>query len=103
MIRCLQCGKELGGERVDGSVPYISASIIGDEYTESYYLCPDCRVYTVEIYRDRFSGEDTISLAGPISESEGRAKIEIIKQCPEPWNKQCRCKAHRSYFGKWLD
>jgi hypothetical protein len=27
----------------------------------------------------------------------------LIKQCPEPWNKKCRCEAHRAYFGGWLD
>jgi len=76
---------------------------MGDEYTESYYLCPHCGVFTVEVYHDRFLGGDNVSLRGPISKSEGEAKIELIRQCPEPWNKNCRCEAHRSYFGRWLD
>jgi hypothetical protein len=76
---------------------------MGDEYIESYYLCHGCDVYTVEVYHDRFLGEDDISLRGPVSRSEGKGKIELIGKCPEPWNKKCRCEAHRSYFGKWLD
>jgi len=99
VIRCLQCGNELSGQK---SVPSISGEIMGDEYTESYYLCSHCGVYTIEVYHDRFSGEDTVSLRGPISKSQGEAKIALIRQCPEPWNKRCRCKAHRAYFGKWL-
>jgi len=35
----------------------ISGSIMGDEYTESWYYCPDCEVYTLEACRDRFCGE----------------------------------------------
>jgi hypothetical protein len=29
--------------------------------------------------------------------------VELIKQCSEPWNKKCRCKAHQSYFQGSLD
>jgi hypothetical protein len=76
---------------------------MGDEYTESYYLWNHCKAYTIEVYRDRFLGEDDISLQGPISKSDGWARIELIRQCPEPWNKKCRCEAHRSCFGTWLD
>jgi hypothetical protein len=27
----------------------------------------------------------------------------LIRQCSQPWNKKCRCKAHQSYFEGWLD
>jgi len=39
----------------------------------------------------------------PVSKVEGDAKVELIRQCSEPWNKKCRCKAHQSYFGGALD
>ena len=54
----------------------ISGSIMGDEYTESYFLCNHCGVYTLEIYHDRFSGEDDVSVRGPVPKSEGDAKVE---------------------------
>ena len=81
----------------------ISGSIMGDEYTESYYFCNRCEVYTVEIYHDRFLGEDEVSIRGPVSRSEGDVKVELIKQCSEPWNKKCRCEVHQSYFQESLD
>ena len=81
----------------------ISGSIMGDEYIESYFFCNTCGVYTVEIYHDRFQGEDEISIRGPVSKSEGDEKVKLIQQCPETWDKKCRCEAHRTYFGGWLD
>jgi hypothetical protein len=103
MMKCTKCGRDFdeGGE--DCRVASISGSIMGDEYTDSYYFCSRCGFYTVEVYHDRFLGEDEISLQGPVSKSEGDAKVALIKECSESWNKKCRCKAHRSYFGDSLD
>lgn len=103
MVTCTRCGRDLDQQQGEGFVPSISGGIMGDEYIESYYLCPHCGVYTVEIVHDRFLGEEEVSLRGPVSKSEGDEKIELIRRCPEPWNKKCRCEAHRSYFGRWLD
>jgi hypothetical protein len=103
MIRCSQCERELDRKGEDTSEASISGSVMGDEYTESYYFCNECGVYTVEVYHDRFLGEDEISVRGPVSKSEGDGNVALIQQCLEPWNKKCRCDAHRSYFGGWLD
>lgn len=103
MITCLQCKQPLDQERTGAYVASISGGIMGDEYIESYYLCTYCGVYTVEVVHDRFLGADDVSLRGPVSKAAGGAKIELIRQCPEPWNKKCRCDAHRAYFGRWLD
>jgi hypothetical protein len=100
MIRCAQCGRELGAE---GRVASISGSIMGDEYIESYFLCEKCGVYTVEVYHDRFLGEESVSVHGPVAKAEGDAKVKLIGECSEPWNKKCRCRAHISYFGDSLD
>ena len=81
----------------------ISGSIMGDEYIESYYFCSQCGVYTVEIYHDRFLGDEEVFVRGPVAQTEGDAKVELIRQCAEPWNKKCRCKAHQSYFEGALD
>ena len=103
MIKCSQCGREFDEQGREGFVPSISGGIMGDEYIESYYFCNLCGVYTVEILHDRFLGEEEVSVRGPVSKSEGDAKVELIKQCSRHWDKKCRCGAHRSYFGGWLD
>jgi len=79
MLKCSQCGKDLDQEGKDGRVASISGSIMGDEYSDSYYFCSQCEVYTVEIYHDRFLGEDEVSMRGPVSKSEGDAKVELIR------------------------
>jgi len=38
-----------------------------------------------------------------VPKTEGDVLIDLIKQCDEPWNKKCRCKAHQSYFQGQLD
>jgi hypothetical protein len=103
MVRCVQCGKELDGEGAKGSVASISGSIMGDEYSDSYYFCEQCTLYTVKLYHDRFLGEDEVSIKGPLSKAEGDEKVHLIGECSEPWNKKCRCPAHRAYFEGWLD
>ncbi len=81
----------------------ISGSIMGDEYTDCYFLCPVCGVYTVAMWRDNFTGEETVHLSGPRSKAEGDAKVSLINGCDRPWDKKCRCEAHLAYFGNWLD
>jgi len=99
LIHCVQCGKSLSTEPLAS----ICGEIMGDEYTDSFYFCPDCGVYTIEVFYDRFLGETESSTRGPLSKSDGDAKVDRIGQCPEPWNKKCRCPAHRSYFDDALD
>ena len=103
MVRCTKCGQLLGEGEKRLPTASISGSIMGDEYTESWYFCPECRLYTVEDYRDRFTNEDVVSVRDPIAKATGDAKVALIRRCPEPWNKRCRCQAHREYFGGWLD
>jgi hypothetical protein len=81
----------------------MSGGIMGDEYIESYFLCRECGVYTLEIYHDRFLGEEDVTVRGPMPKAEGDAQVALIGKCSEPWNKKCRCRAHRSYFGASLD
>lgn len=100
-MTCSRCGREFIEN--EGRVASISGSIMGDEYIETYYYCDQCGQYTVEVYHDRFMGEEDISIRGPLSKAEGDAQVELIKKCPEPWDKKCRCEAHKEYFGGWLD
>ena len=103
MVRCSQCGRDFDPQAGGRCVASVSGSIMGDETIESYYFCSPCEVYTVEIYHDRFLGEDEVSIRGPVPKPEGDAMVELIRQCSQPWNKKCRCKAHLAYFQGWLD
>jgi len=69
MIECGRCGKPRGEGEERSPTASISGSIMGDEYTESWYYCPGCQMYTLEDYRDRFSGEDKVSVRDPIDKA----------------------------------
>ena len=103
MILCSACSKALGKSEGTPAVASISGSIMGDEISETYFFCAACGLFTVEVCHDRFCGEETVSFRGPIAEAEGSSKVELIRRCPEPWDKKCRCPAHREYYGDWLD
>jgi hypothetical protein len=76
---------------------------MGDEYTESFFLCKRCDVYTVEVCYEPFLGDEVITFRGPLPRAEGDAAVALIKGCPEPWDKKCRCQAHLAYFQGQLD
>src|SRR5512135_3307234 len=100
MTQCQQCGRTFQNEELVAS---ISGSIMGDEHTDSYLLCSVCGVYTVAQCRDNFTGEENRSLCGPLSKQEGDERVQLIQRCCEPWDKKCRCDAHRAYFHNTLD
>lgn len=102
-MHCSQCGKEFDQKEGGQPVASISGSIMGDEQIDSYFFCTECGVYTVEFYCDQFLNEDEVSVQGPISKEEGDAKVTLIRKCPQPWDKKCRCMAHKEYFEGWLD
>jgi hypothetical protein len=103
MVQCTKCGREFAWKGTDDFVVSMSGSIMGDEYIESYFFCKPCGVYTVEVYHDRFCDEGSASVQGPLSKEDGDAKVALIKQCAEPWDKKCRCPAHMAYFDGQLD
>lgn len=81
----------------------MSGSIMGDECTDAYFLCPVCGVYTVVQWWDNFTGVETMNMSGPVSKPEGDERIGLIRKCSQPWDKKCRCAAHRTYFNNALD
>jgi hypothetical protein len=103
VVHCSQCGKAFEQESGKAWETSICGSIMGDEYIETYFFCVACGVYTVEVYHDRFLGEESVQLCGPLPKADGDAAVALINRCSEPWNKKCRCEAHRSYFGPSLD
>lgn len=99
-MQCQQCHRSfLPEERIAS----ISGSIMGDEHTDVYYLCPACGQYTVAHWWDNFTGLETVNVSGPLARAEGDRRIEVIRQCSRPWDKKCRCDAHRDYFNDTLD
>ena len=34
---------------------------------------------------------------------EDSDRVALIRKCAEPWDKKCRCDAHRDYFNNTLD
>jgi hypothetical protein len=103
MVHCLQCGNDLDPDGKGEVIASISGSIMGDEYTESFFFCPSCTVYTVEVRHEPFLNEDSVSFRGPVSKDEGDAAVALIRRCTEPWDKKCRCEAHCAYFQGQLD
>ena len=99
-MRCKQCMRAFGAE---DRVASISGSIMGDEHTDSYFVCPACGVYTVVNWWDNFTGLETVTSSGPLSKDDGDAQVALIERCATPWNKKCRCEAHVAYFRGTLD
>ena len=98
--QCKQCRRPFAAE---DRIASISGSIMGDEHTDSYFLCPVCDVYTVVSWWDNFTRVETVRSSGPLSKREGDAQVALINQCSEPWDKKCRCNAHTTYFRGSLD
>jgi hypothetical protein len=103
MVKCVQCGNELDPANESIRIASMSGSIMGDEYTDIYYFCGACGVYTVQSWYEPFLGEESSTSHGPVSREEGDEAVALIRQCCEPWNKKCRCQAHRTYFKGQLD
>lgn len=99
-MNCLQCHRIF---QPADRMAAISGSIMGDEHTDAYFLCPVCGVYTVASWHDNFTGTETVRLLGPETKPEGDTRVALIGRCPRPWDKKCRCEAHRRYFNDALD
>ena len=99
-MNCLQCQRTF--QEAD-CMAAISGSVMGDELTDAYFLCPVCGRYTVASWHDNFTGTETLRLVGPETKPEGDARVALIKKCLRPWDKKCRCEAHRCYFNDTLD
>ncbi len=99
MPLCTLCHKDLEGQPEAS----ICGGIMGDDYSESWYLCASCGVYTKEIYHDRFCDEPSVWTSGPVAKADGDAQVALIRRCPSTWDKHCRCPSHMTYFDGRLD
>ncbi|MCC6858075.1 MAG: hypothetical protein IT158_05930 [Bryobacterales bacterium] len=96
--RCPKCREMLGGP-----VASICGSVMGDEVTDCYYYCGACGLYFLELSRDSFTLGESSHFSDPLPKAEGEARLALIRRCETPWDKRCRCGAHKEYFGGWLD
>lgn len=103
MIRCSKCGMDLEDKAGKNVIASISGSIMGDETIETFFHCPACDSYTLELCHDRFCGDATARMEGPFILTDVEERIALIRKCAVPWDKTCRCDAHRIYFEGWLD
>ena len=99
-LQCSRCGMPF---QIEERVALISGRIMGDECTDSYFWCRTCGVYTVRLYRDSFTGTESVHTSEPIPKEEGDRRLALIRSCAEPWDDRCRCEGHSAYFGGWLD
>ncbi|HOD80444.1 MAG: hypothetical protein BWX88_01071 [Planctomycetes bacterium ADurb.Bin126] len=97
-VTCSKCGREFDCQGADSPVAVIAQEVMGDEYIESFFFCQACGVYTQESYHDRFLGEDSVAIHGPIDKTRGDELVELIRQCPDPTNKKCKCPIHQKHF-----
>ena len=93
-MQCAGCLDELGG--LDRRVAFIAVERAGDEYIFSYWHCGACESYMLEVYHDRFMGDDERSIEGPRPAADVAADLKRIAHCPDPSDKRCRCEAHRA-------
>lgn len=95
MVPCASCQRELGGSPA-ASICYED---FGDTWDETWYLCPACDVYTRTVCHEVYLSDDEHTMtSGPIARAEGDARVALIRTCPDPGNKRCRCATHQEHF-----
>jgi len=103
MVTCSKCGADPERAKSFARIASISGSILGDEHIETLYYCQSCSCYTIEFFFDDFDGPGSAKVEGPITKERGDQLAALIARCGQPWDKKCRCPAHREYFGESLD
>ena len=92
-MECANCKAKWEG--YGNMVASISVERIGDEHSYTYWLCPDCDMYTECRWVDQFLGPDEAMKPGVLDRKKGDAIVALIKTCPDRANwKRCECKAH---------
>jgi hypothetical protein len=94
-MNCSSCNRDLGD--FSKCAASISVEQLGDEYTESFFYCDRCECWTQELYIDRFLGEGTSRVCGPIPKARGDELVKLIRQCPDPGDKHCECEVHKNW------
>jgi hypothetical protein len=100
-MECVKCNRTFMQEDCIAS---IRGSIMGHEHTDIFYFCLVCHLYTIKGCWDNFTGgEESLNVRGALDKVQGDERVELIRRCEQPWDKKCRCDAHREYFNDTLD
>lgn len=102
MFACSRCTAPVSPEGLARACS-IAGSLFGNEHIDTLYRCSHCGCYTIERYVDHFDGEETAAPDGPLTKERGEELVALIQRCERPYDKNCRCRAHREYFGDGLD
>ena len=94
MVACAECGADLGGHE---NSDQISVEVMADEHTYAYWFCESCDVYTRMMFIDNFLGREYTLGPGCLSRKEGDKLVELIRRCPNPVSKRCKCETHRKF------
>lgn len=62
------------------------------EYIHSLWWCEGCRVFTMETYKDGWSGSDIFTDC--LEEERGRRHLARLSTCPSPLDDRCDCDLH---------
>ncbi len=95
MRACKRCGRDITQHRA----AHICGMAQGDHVAESWFLCPECDVYTLALYHEAFTSRtESDSTHGPYERAYGDGRVAIIAGCPDPLDDWCDCTAHAEYF-----
>ena len=91
-MECGQCKAKWDGYK--NMVASITLERIGDEHTYYYWFCPECEAYTVVWNVDQFLGSEETMKPMVLDRKKGDEIVALIKKCPNPDSKRCRCEGH---------
>jgi predicted RNA-binding Zn-ribbon protein involved in translation (DUF1610 family) len=100
MLDCSHCGQELSAADRAASM---SARIMGDEYTETVFVCPACGEHTLTVDRDVFCGEERRGGGQRLTRERAAGILKLMRGCGTPWDGRCHCKSHMEYFDGRID
>src|SRR3989338_753083 len=74
----------------------------GDEQILNYMQCENCSKYFISEYKEGFRENENTEAEDKciyeIKPEQAIHDLKAIKTCPEPYNKNCKCKTHSDYF-----
>jgi hypothetical protein len=72
----------------------------GNEEILNLCFCDRCRQYYIDGYEDVFASEDSCKewLYGPYTEKDMENFVNVLKKCPDPMDKYCKCQAHEFFY-----
>ncbi|MGB3341182.1 MAG: hypothetical protein WBB37_06845 [bacterium] len=74
----------------------------GNEEILNLCSCDKCHQYFIDGYEDVFASEDECKewIYGPYTEEDVAKFSEVLKKCPDPLDKHCKCAAHEYFYNR---